>query len=249
MKNLSLLITSAVTPNDPTSVKLNSFEERKFYTLESIKRWVKLIPNIRLVICDGSNYNFKDDLIASNINIENIECLAFQNDDKAVAILGKGYGESTIINYSLQYSKLLNEVDYFAKCTGKLVVENFSKVVPSDGDYEHCFIPNFQWQTNKFSLNLIDIDTRFFLVKKTFYLENFTNIYDNKSPNQSIEALFLDKLIELELDHFLFARKPIISGMSGGSGKLYNTKYYRVLKDRLKYFFYKKSAFYRNFFI
>ena len=249
MKNLTILITSAVIPNDPTSVKLNSFEDRKFYTLESIKRWVKLIPNVRLVICDGSNYNFKEDLIANHINIENIECLAFQNDNKAVSVFGKGYGESKIINYSLQYSKLLCEVDYFAKCTGKLFVENFFKVLPKDGDYDYCFMPNFEWQTNPFNLKLNDIDTRFFLVKKRFYMDNFTNIYDNNLPNQSIETLFLEKLIHLELEHFLFSRKPIISGMSGGSGKFYNTKFYRILKDRLKYFFYKKSGFYRNFFI
>jgi len=247
--NLAILITSAVIPNDPTSVKLKSFEERKFYTLESIKRWVEMLPNVRLVICDGSNYNFKEDLIINHINIKNIECLAFQNDNKAVATLGKGYGESKIINYSLQYSRLLNEVDYFAKCTGKLFVENFSKVIPKDGDCEYCFMPNFQWQTNQFFLKLIDIDTRFFLVKKTFYLENFINIYDDKQSNQSIENLFLEKLIDLELERFLFARRPIISGVSGGSGTPYNTKYYRVLKDSLKYFFYKKSIFYRNFFI
>ncbi len=245
---IPILITTAVTPNDPSSVKLSNFHLRREYILNAIKEWQKISTATELIICDGSNYCFKDYLAQNNVNIEKIEFLQFANDNSLVKLFGKGYGESEIIKYALYNSKILKEHKYFAKCTGKLWVKNFEEATKNYCNSPCLLMPIFS-KKKLSKLTIEYVDTRFYIFEKDFYLQNFLNLYTKNNIGVSIEDLFLDKIIEMKLTNIFFSKPLIISGISGASGKYYNTKLYRIVKDYIKYYFWKKSIYFQNPFL
>ena len=52
-----VLLTSCVIVADH-SVSLKDKDSRIKLTVDSIEKWLALSPDLRLVICDGSNYDF-----------------------------------------------------------------------------------------------------------------------------------------------------------------------------------------------
>lgn len=242
-----ILITTAVIPNDINSVKLNDYKERRKCILEAVKNWQIIAPNIEIIICDGSNFCLKKYFELSKINTNNIEFLKFQNNENLVRIYGKGFGESEIIRYALENSITLRNYSHFAKCTGKLWIKNFHKIIYSFNNEPYLFRPYFAFSIYK-KFKIDHIDTRFYIINKQLYINNFLNIYSGAEPGKSIENLFLEKIQQLKLKNIFFKIYIIISGTSGASGKLYNTKFYRVIKDSIKYYFWKKMAsFYRPY--
>ena len=248
MKLPPLLLTSSAVAMDPT-VALKDQESRIFHTLESIGKWAQISPTNKFVICDGSGFDFAP-LIRRHYPDLNIECIFFMNDAALIAKHGKGYGEGEIIRYALLNSQYLQESDWFAKCTAKLWVTNFMACTKEWNSQFLCkaFFANVfsQKQTA-----LEYIDTRFYLVTKDFYLKNFSNIYVNLGldDGSSIEGEFLKQIYRLNLKKFLFRTDPIISGVGGGSGKYYNTSYFRRLKDELRLKLASINSQFRDFFI
>ena len=125
MTVIPILLTSSVKVMD-SSVKLNNPNLRTQYTIESISEWINIDPNIPIVICDGSGFDFTD-TVKSRFPLANIECIFFDNDAKQVKKHGKGYGEGEIIRYAIKHSKLMNDSEAFIKCTAKLWVANFDQ--------------------------------------------------------------------------------------------------------------------------
>jgi hypothetical protein len=249
LKNtLPILITSAAKPNDPNSVKLTSFELRRDYTINALKKWQEISPKSSIIICDGSNYCFEKYCKLRNINTNKIEFLSFENHTKRILQLGKGYGESEIIKYALKYSKILNQHEYFVKCTAKLWVSNFNKINTNFYNYSGLFRPYISYTPFK-PPKIEYIDTRFYITHKDFYLRYLNNLYDYENFPISIEELFLRKFLELKVKKIFFYSLPVISGVSGGSGKEYNTKLYRVLKDKIRYQIWRNSKFMKDYFI
>src|SRR5271169_740705 len=98
-----ILLTSCVIVADH-SVSLKDENSRIWLTLESIEKWLIISPDFRLVICDGSNFDFSN-IVREKFPAANIECLFFQNNQEMVRLHGKGYGEGEIVNYALLYSR------------------------------------------------------------------------------------------------------------------------------------------------
>ena len=99
LKNtLPILITSAAKPNDPNSVKLTSFELRRDYTINALKKWQEISPKSSIIICDGSNYCFEKYSKLRNINTNKIEFLSFENHTKKIT---PSYGND-LYNITLQ---------------------------------------------------------------------------------------------------------------------------------------------------
>ena len=97
MKTPPILLTFSVKVSAPHT-KLVDEEDRIAFTIESIERWLFLDGNLRLVLCDGSNYDFSK-IVSEKFPRANIECLHFQNNRDLVSLYGKGFGEGEIINY------------------------------------------------------------------------------------------------------------------------------------------------------
>ncbi len=235
-----VLLTSSVVAMDPT-VALKSQEDRIFYTIESIGKWAKISPRNKFIICDGSGFDFTP-LVQERFPDLEVECIFFMNDPVLIGKYGKGFGEGEIIRFALTHSQFLSASDWFVKCTAKLWVDNFFACLQEWNDQFLCRA----FFANVYSLaptSLEYIDTRFYMITKDFYLRNFSNIYVNLGldDGSSIEGEFLDKIRELKLKHFLFRAVPIISGVGGGSGKYYNTSFWRRMKEKLRSYLASKN--------
>jgi hypothetical protein len=136
----------------------------------------------------------------------------------------------------LQHSSLLAQADFFAKCTAKLWVENFWDCLK---EWNGKFLCKATF-INVFSLKktLLDhIDTRFYLVNKNFYLSYLLNAHINLGGTTGIgiEESFRSVILDNEMKGVIFSTSPLIGGVGGGTGKYYNIRYSKKIKENLRY--------------
>lgn len=242
-----LLLTSSVTPMD-LSGRLNDPDLRIKYTLESIGEWLLRKPALRIVICDGSGFDFSS-LIKGTFPMANIECLSFMNDSTQIARHGKGFGEGEIIRYAINQSKLLQESEVFMKCTAKLWVANIQQCLSQWNRYFLCnayFANVFTFKKTK----IMFLDTRFYIIRKDVYIQYFLDAHLSlgNDPKKSIENSFLEVIMHKGMVGTLFSTPPIICGMGGGSGKYYKKGVIRIIKDRLRSRIAKSNSQYKKLF-
>ena len=229
-----LLLTSSVTPMD-LSGRLNDPALRIKYTLESVGEWLLREPELRIVICDGSGFDFSS-TIKSIFPNANIECLSFMNDSMQIAKNGKGFGEGEIIRHAIKHSKLLQESEEFMKCTAKLWVANIQQCLNQWNGHFLCnayFANVFSLKKNKIKF----LDTRFYIITKDIYIQYFLDAHSNSGygpDRKNIEYVFLDVVTNHEMTAVLFSTPPIICGVGGGSGKYYKQGLVRIIKDKLR---------------
>jgi hypothetical protein len=228
-----LLLTSSVTPMD-LSGRLNDPALRIKHALESVGEWLLRKPELRIVICDGSGYDFSSNMKSTFPNA-NIECLSFMNDSIQIARHGKGFGEGEIIRYAIKHSKLLQESEEFMKCTAKLWVSNIQQCL---SQWSGHFLCNAYF-ANVYSLKKTKIkflDTRFYIIRKDVYLQFFLDAHSSlgNNPKRSIEYAFLNVMINEKMEGVLFSTPPIVCGMGGGSGRYYKQGLVRIIKDKLR---------------
>ena len=102
MEYPTLLITSAIKPNNKVNyIKMSDSKFRLERTLMAIEKWRENIPNIKIVIVDGTNFNLKPYIY------KDIECLFYENDLFKNPSRGKGCGESQDVVYALKNSKTI----------------------------------------------------------------------------------------------------------------------------------------------
>ena len=245
--NPPLLLTSSAIPVDLTG-NLNDPRMRIKHTIESIAEWLKIDPQIQIVICDGSGFDFSD-IVKVHFPSANIECIFFDNDAEQIKKHGKGYGEGEIIRYAIEHSKLMNESEVFIKCTAKLWVANFDQCLLQWNNEFMCS-PYF---ANVFSYKktmLKFVDTRFYISRKDFYLKHFSAAHTQfgNIAGRSIEDAFLEVIQQKKMKHLLFRVPPVVCGVGGGSGKYYKSGLLRVLKDRLRNWIARSTSQYTDLF-
>jgi hypothetical protein len=243
-----ILVTSAVIVAD-TSGNLNDPDSRISFTLEAIEKWLEISPDLQLVICDGSGFDFSP-IVRSKFPRSNIECLYFENNKEMVRKLGKGYGEGEIVQYAILHSTYIEGADYFAKCTSKLWVNNFFECFKEwngkllcKGYFDNVFSP----KATEFSY----IDTRFYFVSKSVYMKDFATAHFNVGGEKglSLEHCFRDVIINKKYSNVLFKVHPDISGVGGGSGTYYkknNLK--RSMKEALRLWLIQKNKSFKYLF-
>jgi hypothetical protein len=231
---IPLLLTSSVIAHDQ-GVTLSDPHERKRHTLESVAQWLAIDAQLRIVLCDGSGYDFSDD-VQSRFPQAHIECLRFENNQRLVKEFGRGYGEGEIVRYALEHSRFVAQAGCFAKCTAKLWVEN----------YAECL---HQWNGQLLCKGVFDnalsllqmprlsyIDTRFYIASvacyRTYFLEAHRAI--DKDAGHGLEQTFLSVFQQHRIEGALFRNYPVIQGLGGGTGKYYKTSSIRLLKENLK---------------
>jgi hypothetical protein len=216
------------------SVTLKDTDQRIHYTLESIEKWLSHGNDIRLVICDGSGYDFSG-ILKERFPARRIECLSFENDSRLVEQHGKGYGEGEIISYALQHSTHLRQSNSFAKCTAKLWVDNFLECSKEWNGFFLCraFFSNvFSFKKTNFEY----VDTRFYLSGRDVYFKYFskTHLKVGGAYGTSIEDNFKAIILENRLQHLLFRSPPVVRGVGGASGKYYRDNRIRRIKEILR---------------
>lgn len=216
-----LLMTSAVYPS-AGYVSLDCPNERIDYTLESIRNWFARYPNISIVLCDGSGYDFTDLLIV-NFPGHKIECLVFKNNADLVRSKGKGYGEGEIVNFALANSKIILNNNSFIKVTSKLWAEKIpSSIIHNPPD----FIANVGFYGKPGFLNFgLYVDTRVYFVQKNFYINNLFHAHVNvlDADGRYLERVFADALISHSKAILFFGSyRPFnIFGISGSTSDRY----------------------------
>lgn len=229
-----LLLTSSVVPHD-MGVKLTDPQERTRFALESVQEWLQNAPDLRVVMCDGSGFDFSP-LVAERFPDADIECLHFLNDVDQVREHGRGYGEGEIVRHAITHSRFIAEAACFAKCSSKLWVENYAECLEAwngrmrfKGVFTNVFSP---WKKTK----LAYIDTRFYLISCADYRQYFEAAHQNirKREGHGLEECFRDVLRAQNLSQLLLPVPPVIAGVGGGTGVYYRTSIKRRLKERLR---------------
>lgn len=234
-KEIPILLTSSVIAHDK-GVKLLDKGERIHQTLLSVQQWKEVSPDSPIVICDGSDYDFTNDLQKIISNPTNIECLHFNNNPMDVEKYGRGFGEGEIIKHAIESSKFINDFECFAKCSAKLWVKNFPNIyLKWNGIFQCKGVFKNIFSISK-SIELDYIDTRFYLTSLRFYKQFLVNAHLNvrKTDEQGLENQFLNHLISSNQKSILFSIPPIIEGVGGGTGIPYKTTKLRHLKEILK---------------
>lgn len=244
-----ILLTSSVIAHD-TGVALTNPELRTQLAIDSVREWLRVAPDSRLVLCDGSGFNFSP-LVRQEFPTAEIECIAFTNSVVDVQRHGRGYGEGEIVRYALSHSKFINDAQCFAKCTSKLWVENYTACMQ-------------QWNgrmllqavfKNVFSLTkpltLGYIDTRFYVMSIPVYNQYFLEAHKHirKDDGYGLEDCFRDIVREQCFIGHLSKVAPVIEGVGGGIGKAYRNPMHRRIKERFRLWLIKRKKNYAELFL
>lgn len=240
-RDIPILLTSSVIAHD-TGVALKDTQERIRLTLESIREWLKIEPNQRIVVCDGSNHDFSG-VVYKQFPGAAIECLHFENQQKLVHEYGRGYGEGEVVRYALANSQFIALAGCFAKCTSKLWVENFSECATDWRGglrFKAVFLDVFAPLK---PTRLAYIDTRFYIASCDDYRIYFqdAHFHIRKDEGHGLEECFRDVFMTQGFRGSLFTIPPVICGVGGGTGVPYRTPLKRRLKERLRLWLVRSS--------
>jgi hypothetical protein len=222
-----LLVTSCVYVSAPF-VGLSNAESRIELTLAAIERWLQTEKSLKIVICDGSGYDFARDVF-ERFPEAAIECVAFKNNTDLVADYGKGFGEGEIVEYALEHSRHLSQSEHFAKCTSKLWVTNFTAILKTWNDVFQCDV-GFDNVTSIVSIRPLEVDTRFYIVRKDFYIDTFKDAHKSVRDREGyyLEHSFRDAMLNrrLQFSRYLFPVPALIEGVSGSSGASFAVRHF-----------------------
>lgn len=245
---IPLLLTSSIVAHDP-GVQLKNTDARLHHALESIEQWLKLEPNLPIVLCDGSNFDLTPH-VREKFPHTKIECLFFANNTGDVVRYGRGYGEGEIVRFALEHSRLIREADCFAKCTSKLWVENFCECKKQWNG--HLLLKGVF--SDVFSLfkvtQLAYIDTRFYIASCTTYREYFIDAHKHLRLDigYGLEDSFKDIFQQQDLKNSLLPIPPVINGVGGGTGTYYKNPARRIVKEKIRLYLAMHNTKFRTLF-
>lgn len=129
--NQILFLTACVNPQGMAYTKLNNPEVR-LQQYKTALNWYLTNTDFQILLVENSNWDFSADYRAY-LDSGRLELLTFDgnNYDRS---RGKGYGEAIIMEYGLQHSKLIRNMDsseLLIKVTGRLFCDNINEMVKS----------------------------------------------------------------------------------------------------------------------
>lgn len=230
-KQVVLLLTGTVNPNNMSFTKLLDADSRKAQYIDAIKFWLKTIE-LPIVFVENSGCSlapfFKDEIAA-----DKLEVLDFEGNNYT-RHLGKGYGELLILEYAYHHSKRIREADFIFKVTGRHKILNFSSF---QKQYEHC--SDIQIMVNFYGF-LKNCDSRFFGFIPSFipdYLVNYKDVV-NDSKDIYFENILSYSVLQAIVKGYNFRpfnNLPRVQGSSGTFGIKYNSTYLSWLRHNTEY--------------
>lgn len=216
---IPLLITSAVNVSAPL-VEITDAARRAELTLAAIAEWVRIVPGIEIVICDGSGYDFGPD-VKRIFPAGSIECLYFRNNTEMVMSRGKGFGEGEIVAHAISHSRFIGSCNYFAKCTSKLWVENYDACLTG---FNGVFNSEMAFNGYRSIRGYRHCETRFYVTGKKFYCDNLSMCHTLVQDYRGyyLEHAFRDVLRKRGTKHIVFKTLPLVYGYSGTTGQFFN---------------------------
>lgn len=228
-----LLLTSSIIVTAPLTA-LTDAATRINLTLQSIEKWLEFDKNIRIVVCDGSNFDLTS-VVSARFPHAAIECICFENNQTLVKAYGKGYGEGEIIDFALKHSETLQSADAFIKCTSKLWVKNFPEMMRYWNGKFLCDCDCFGF-SEKNNIRIRTIDTRFYMVDRKFYKDHFSTAHlkTRDLTGHYLEHCFRDIVNTDGITHFMPPVIPEITGMAGSTATLYTTPLRVRIRNRFR---------------
>ena len=211
-----ILLTACVNPGGMPFTVLNDTSERLRQYREALDFYLRETTH-PIVFCENSLCDFSKDY-KEYISSGRLEYITFDgnNFDKSK---GKGYGEALIMEEAFRLSKLLGQCYFVVKITGRLIVRNISQLVKDNRrmitDTIQTFYPHDKM-----------IDSRLVILPKLFCINNFLAKKNSINDTQGyfFEHLLYDTIISRKKYVFVpFLHVPLIDGMSGSTGNLYNS--------------------------
>lgn len=220
-----LIITGCIqVAKDTPYVVIKNTEERLQDYLGTIRWAIEETEFNDILFCDNSNYQLDA--------VKEIHCLktlgekkgkrfvyySFQGNVQEVKLKGKGYGEGEILSYLYENSPIMHHYEYYYKITGRLTIQNISKIHLSD-KAENLFI---------FDVGMRSVDTRFYKMRMKDYVNFFQEAYKkvNDSENKVLEYVYFSTLDSNRLPFGRFNRSLEFRGKSGSSGTEYLNVYH-----------------------
>jgi len=224
-----LLITAAVTCNDPNTILDDAVERRASYVRACC--WWLYNPAIeKIVVCENTNDCLLSEQL-SKLKImagKEIEHLSFQGDVQKTSTLGKGYGEGEIMRYALMHSATLgSSLDGFYKITGRLIIENFQQL--DSRIHRECNYFKLMATRLKHSRQ---VDTRFYYVQPCFYRKMLLSCYEgvNDKEGRYLEHTYWEVLHKSH-DVIGFPLYPQVCGYSATTGLYYQSNWKKIFRQ------------------
>lgn len=146
----------------------------------------------KVVFIENSNY-YSERISNLKVKFSSFEYHSFVSTKSH---LGKSCGELEIINYSLEHSEFLKEVDYLIKISGRYIIKNINSLLSKTNEVEYEVYVNP-------TRNLRWADTRIMILRKSYYKKYFLPVADknlNESKNVFFENVFMHSVFFYLLD-------------------------------------------------
>jgi hypothetical protein len=234
-QRLPLLITTAIEVTAPLT-KMQDPQQRLAATLHAFEQWLKVKDVDEIVVVDGSNFEYGDRLRdLGKVSGKTVEFLRFRTNEERTRTQGKGFAEGEIVLHALTNSLVLQQCEYFAKCTGKLWVENYPRCLAA-------FNGEFQCAVN--GKRVIEtLDTRFYFASRHFWTKHLADaqLRVDDPRGYFLEHSYLDRLRELNFRGLTLTVPPIVRGRSGSGDFDYpRMSLYKYLSRRLRYAIFRR---------
>ena len=226
MQNIVLLLTACINPQGmPNTILCNPTVRLKQY-LNAIDFYLKN-TDVNIVVVENTNYDLSKHFPASN----RLEMLSFDGNNYNKQ-LGKGYGESLIIEYAFKNSEFIRESVAVCKITGRNIIPDISKRISDYSPKKDNVIAQ------------IDPKRRFVVAKciccpYIFWVDYFLPYKEkiDDSKKYYFENLLFDAMINWisEKHGFSIVLRPIeIHGISGTSSQPIRMKKTDCIKSMVK---------------
>jgi len=184
----------------------------------------------KIVFCENTCYDGDFSILSKKAESKGkeFEYLTFQGNYDQIQKRGKGYGEGEIIKHALENSQLLKTESSFYKLTGRLIVKNMDLILKTT--YAGNAFTFKQKEISDRPANYFE--TYFYKVEIALYKQYLIKAYlfCNDNEYKHLEHVFYDKLSALPLRSF--KSPPLVSGMLGSTGELYDSNFKKGLIEK-----------------
>ena len=197
----TLLLPITIHVNNCYALERSNPNERYQDFIKSLLKWLDN-TNFRLVIVENSNV----DLSFLNVIKENYPNTYPRH-------FGKGYGEILTINYAIDNSKFISEIDYIFKCSGRYYLTELIDV------FKEKIEDNIKAVIYSTERHPLGASCVFFYLKKDIYEKYMRNFIVNDIGGVYFEHGLENTIKNIPLENILQINKMGIEGISGTANR------------------------------
>ena len=235
-KDLALLLTATIDIKGMPKAYPTVAEQRLEDYYNSLRYYVTNQPRIqKIVFVENSGYpldRVKEAVIDNPYN-KQVEFISLNCNDFPRS-LGKGYGESVLIEKGIKQSELIETATYVAKITGRIYLLNLTEILESvKEDYDClCDFKDQGWRIKRLlgeKTACPNSDTRLLVFSKELYQQYFQPLHNNHQEGCFyFETKYYHAILEARQKFKVisrFAIEPNFRGIAGHfGGKNYSSK-------------------------